>query len=60
MSKRKWTKGPWEVEGIHVFVDDRILVCCGRGQNECCGDPDIEGDRHLIATVENEHDARPN
>lgn len=53
-----WTGVTWDVEGVHVFVDDRVQVCCGRGHNECCGSPDIEGDRHLVATAETEDYAR--
>lgn len=53
-----WTDVRWEIEGVHVFVDDRIQVCCGRGHHECCGSPDIEGDRHLVATSESENYAR--
>ena len=43
--------GPWGHDGQHVFEDTRQQVCCGRGHNECCGSPDVEGDILDIATV---------
>ncbi len=52
------TPGPWSHDDRHVFIDDRHLVCCGRGHGECCGNPDVEGDITLIATVEESDDAR--
>lgn len=43
------TPGPWQADGTSVFVDTRRQVCCGKGQYECCGEPDIEGDYESIA-----------
>lgn len=43
------TPGPWQADGTSVFVDTRRQVCCGKGQYECCGEPDIEGDYGPIA-----------
>lgn len=43
--------GPWNHDGQHVFEDTREQVCCGRGNFECCGEPEIEGGIVEIATV---------
>lgn len=51
------TPGPWDHDGQNVFTDTRQLVCCGRGRNECCGDPDVDGALERIAQVENPADA---
>ena len=43
---------PWGSDGRHIFADTREQVCCGRGRDECCGEPDVEGSIIAIATVE--------
>jgi len=49
MSETPWTPGPWEYTGGDVWVDGRELVCCGRRQDECCGEPDVRAGQDLIA-----------
>ena len=52
------TPGPWEYEGTVVWIDTREQVCCGRGINECCGNPDVRGGQEQIGEFGNEDDAR--
>jgi len=48
--KQSHTPGPWFFdEHGNVFIDTREQVCCGKGREECCGDPDIIGDYDRIA-----------
>lgn len=48
-SEPKWTPGPWFANGAAVMVDTREQVCCGRRQDECCGEPDVKGGCEIIA-----------
>lgn len=43
------TPTPWEHTEGDIWVDTREQVCCGRGYNECCGEPDVRGGQDLIA-----------
>jgi hypothetical protein len=40
---------PWEHTGGDIWVDTREQVCCGRGYDSCCGEPDVRGGQDLIA-----------
>jgi hypothetical protein len=45
----KATSGPWfDTEGA-VWIDTREQVCCGRGTDQCCGEPDVIGGQELVA-----------
>jgi len=50
------TPGRWDHDAGNVVLDDRYQVCCGRGTMECCGDPEIAGNVHLLAET-SPHDA---
>jgi hypothetical protein len=43
------TPTPWERTDGEIWVDTREQVCCGRGYDQCCGEPDIRGGQELIA-----------
>lgn len=47
----KATSGPWFATGGDICIDTREQVCCGRGVNECCGEPDIRGGQELIGNA---------
>jgi hypothetical protein len=51
------TPDEWMNDGPHLFTDTRQQVCCGRGHNECCGNPDVEGSVEEIGSVIDERDA---
>lgn len=41
--------GPWEATDGVVWIDTREQVCCGRGYQECCGEPDVIGGQEKVA-----------
>lgn len=43
------TPGPWEATDGVVWIDTREQVCCGRGYQECCGEPDVIGGQEKVA-----------
>jgi len=43
------TPTPWFQTGGVIWIDGRYLECCGRGHQECCGDPDVAGGQEQIA-----------
>ena len=45
----KATGTKWESTDGVVWIDTRKQVCCGRGQYECCGEPDVIGGQEKIA-----------
>ena len=52
----KATPGPWFNDGGNIWIDTREQVCCGRGYQECCGNPDIKGGQEQIGGM-SENDA---
>lgn len=44
--------GEWALDGLDIVADTRELVCCGRGGDECCGVPDVDGSPNdVVATA---------
>ena len=50
----KATPRPWFRTDGDIWVDTREQVCCGRGYQECCGEPDVIGGKELIAQTGSE------
>lgn len=44
----KATPGPWFNDGGIIWYDSREQVCCGKGYQECCGQPDIKGGQEQL------------
>lgn len=45
----KATPGDWVDNVGAVVADGRYQACCGRGSNECCGNPEVFGDVSDVA-----------
>lgn len=45
----RFTPGPWEADGQHVYAVEFQRHCCGRGYSSCCGDPEISESRFQVA-----------